>query len=164
MIYVLAISVAFSTMALVTLALSELARSLLSRARGKRRRTLGLALRLRSELTRELDRLHANHRSLQRRQSGSMESAQSPQQRLDRLADPQVRAIQSLRDRLARINEQLAEPEGHDVERLWQRLSELASEVELLAAETQGRRRNLLGAGRKRGMEAGRIGAHRKAA
>jgi hypothetical protein len=138
MIYALAISVAFSTLALVTLGLVELARSLLHRAQMQRGKTLNMALRLRAELSKKLDRLRESDKRLgqspsPRGRTGS--GFELHRFKLDCVDDQHAQSVQSLRDRLTSITVELDEPEGREVERLCQLLSDLATEVELLAVE-----------------------------
>ncbi len=137
MIYALAVSVAFSTMALVTLALLELAQGL-----RRRSKALDVALRLHAELGRQLDVLRASHVPPPRvgRATG-LAGSRSRARRcgIDRIGDRHAHRIQSLRERLERLDVRIDAADEHHLERLHRNLSDLATEVELLAAEVQVR-------------------------
>jgi hypothetical protein len=143
MIYALAISVALLTVALVTLAGIELVRSLQHWAQRRRNRTLALAQRLRSELANELGDVTAANRDLRVRLSKTSDRAEpGSESRLfgfDPVGDMHTQAIQKLRARLDTIDGCLADPEGQDLERLCKILTEITSEVSLLAAEIRER-------------------------
>ncbi len=138
MIYALAVSVAFSTMALVTLALVELAQGLRRRAQRQRFKALDVALRLHAELGRELEGLLASHMPPPRVSRISGRTCSDLRARpcgIDSLWDRSVHRIQCLRDRLERINVQVDDADERHLERLHRTLLELATDVELLAAE-----------------------------
>lgn len=104
---------------------------------------LTLAQRLRSELLNELDRLTAANQDLRMRlgkvAGRSQPDAEMRLVRLDPLGHLHVRAIQSLRTRLDKLDEQLKEPEGRDLQDLCQALADLTRQASGLAAEIADR-------------------------